>query len=136
MVKIIVKFGGKMNYDIRKICVYFNEVHSRYYIDTNGVVYTSVSLNTNKIRCKGRVYNINSFRKTNLSKLNNTNKMIISIPFLEEYFMLNDGTVLQRLHTKIDEHKNIYIRLVCIDDDIKIYKISNLISGVFHGIFH
>ena len=122
-----------MNYDIRKICVYLNEVHSRYYIDTNGAVYTSISQSTNKIRYKNKVYNINSFRKTNLSKLNNTNKMIISIPFLEDYFMLNDGTILQRLHTKIDECKNTSIKLVCIDGEIKTYLISNLISKVFFG---
>ena len=44
-----------MNYDIRRLSDNFPRVHSRYYVDTNGVVYTSIAKDTNKITVEGRV---------------------------------------------------------------------------------
>lgn len=122
-----------MVYDIRKVCSYFNNIHSRYYVDTNGIIYTSLSSHTNKIMIDGKYYNINGFRKSNLSIMNNTNKMLISIPFSNKYFLLNDGTILQRLYTRLDDTDRVDVSLISLDGKCNRYKVHRIVAGVFIG---
>ena len=58
-----------MNYDLRKISDTFKSVHSRYLIDNNGVVYTSLEEENNRIMVDGKRININLFRKVNCFNL-------------------------------------------------------------------
>ena len=51
-----------MNYDIRKISDYIKNVHSRYYVDTNGVIYTSMSSSSDKVMVNGKRYNLKKIR--------------------------------------------------------------------------
>lgn len=127
-----------MNYDIRNISVYFKEVHSRYYIDTNGVVYTSLGAGTSRIMIDGERININSFKKENITKLNNTNKQIIAIPNTEnKYYLLNNGVVLQRLSTRIGDDGRVDVNLIRVDgsgnDRGNRYKLHRLLAGCFLG---
>lgn len=127
-----------MNYDIRKICQYFREVHSRYYIDTNGAVYTSISKNTTRIRIEGEVINIKFFKKENMGCFNNTNKLLISIPDTNnKYFLMNDGTILHRLSTRIDEIGCVDVSLIRVDGTGNPlgnrYKLHRLMAGCFLG---
>ena len=105
-----------MIFDIKKINDNFPNIHSRYYIDSNSVVYTSISRNNTRITVNGERRNINKFRKENLPKMNNTNKLIIEIPNSEhKYYMLNDGTILQRLNTLKRDNDTIYVHLISFD---------------------
>lgn len=125
-----------MNYDIRKISDYFREVHSRYFIDTNGCVYTSCGLNTNRILVDGERINMKLFRKNNMDKFNTTNKLIISIPNTKgRYYLKNDGLILHRLATKIDEIGQVDVCLIRVDGNEKDnrYKIHRLLAGCFIG---
>ncbi|WJJ57781.1 HNH endonuclease [Staphylococcus phage 80A] len=125
-----------MNYDIKKLNENFRNIHSRYYIDSNGVVYTSISQNTKKIFVEGRKVNINKFRRENITELNNTNKLIIKIPETNnKYYMLNDGTILQRIKTVKKTHGAIYVCLILVDGrDRGTYKsLSRLVAGSFLG---
>jgi len=120
-----------MNYDIRKICVYFKNIHSRYYIDTNKIVYSSISPFINKITINGKRYNINGFRQTNLSKMNTTNKMLIKLLSFDGYFMLYNGEILQRIQTKIDQNGNSNIALINVNGNITRYDSQMLVEKVF-----
>ena len=127
-----------MNYDIRNICQYFREVHSRYFIDTNGVVYTSLSKNTTRIRISNDVINIKSFKKENINYFNNTNKLLIYIQNNEnKYFLMNDGTILHRLSTRIDEIGCVDVSLIRVDGTGNPlgnrYKLHRLMAGCFLG---
>lgn len=121
-----------MNYDIRRICNYFPEIHSRYYADTNGSIYTSLSKNVHRILVNGEMIYIRSFSKQNICKLNRTDKQIIEIPTAKNYYIMYDGTILQRLKTTIKENDVVGINLVCIDCR-KHFKLSRLIAGCFIG---
>ncbi len=105
-----------MNYDIRKICDYFREVHSRYYIDTNGCIYTSMSANSIRIMIDGVRININKIKKSIVENLNMTNRLLGVIPNTgNKYFVKNDGVVLQRLSTRIDEIGAVDVCLIRVD---------------------
>lgn len=121
-----------MNYDIRKLCNYFPEIHSRYYIDTNGCVYTSLAPNTKKFFQNGKRYSVSSFVRNNITKLNKTDKQIIAIPDCKNYYLLYDGTILQRLKTSLNEPNVVVVNLVCIEGR-KQFKISRLVAGTFIG---
>ena len=123
-------------FDIKRINCSFKNVHSRYYIDTNGVVYTSISRNTKRIMVKGKVLNMNKFRNDNLSSMNNTTRMLIEVPNTNhEYYMLNDGSILQRLKTTIKNNNEVYVCLILIDGNSRgNYKLlSRLVAGSFLG---
>lgn len=127
-----------MNYDIRNISQYFREVHSRYFIDTNGSVYTSLSKNTTRIRIENDVINIKSFKKESLNCFNNTNKLLISIPNTNnKYFLMKDGTVLHRLSTRVDEIGCVDVSLIRVDNSGNPlgnrYKLHRLMAGCFIG---
>lgn len=125
-----------MNYDIRKISDYFKEIHSRYYIDTNGCVYTSISENVNRILVKGKWINTNLFKKNNLSKLNYTNKLIINIPNTDgKYFLKNDGKILHRLSTRIKDDGSVDVCLIKINGRKQgdRYRLARLLAGCFLG---
>ena len=126
-----------MNYDIRKISDSFKEVHSRYYIDTNGTVYTSISENTNRLIIEGKRININGIRKELVLKCNTTNRQIISIENTKnKYFVMYDGTVLQRLSTLINEKKEVTVCLIRVfggNDRGNRYTVHRLLAGVFIG---
>lgn len=127
-----------MNYDIRNISQYFREVHSRYFIDTNGSVYTSLSKNTTRITIEGEVKNIKSFKKEKLNYFNNTNKLLISIPDTNnKYFLMNDGTVLHRLSTRVDEIGCVDVSLIRVGETGNPlgnrYKLHRLMAGCFIG---
>lgn len=121
-----------MNYDIRKLCNSFKEIHSRYYIDTNGCVYTSLAPNTPKILVDGKRYSLISFKKNNIGKLNKTDKQIMELPMSGNYFLLYDGTILQRLKTAINEHEVVVVNLVCLNER-KQFKVARLVAGTFIG---
>ena len=93
-----------MNYDIRKISDYMKNVHSRYYVDTNGVIYTSMSNFTDKIMVDGKKYYLKKIKNKYLLEMNRTNKMIAKIQEIPngKYYFLYDGTILHRLSTRID----------------------------------
>lgn len=127
-----------MNYDIRNISQYFREVHSRYFIDTNGSVYTSLSKNTSRIVIEGEVKNIKSFKKEKANYFNNTNKLLISIlDTNNKYFLMNDGTVLHRISTRIDEIGCVDVSLIRVDGSGNPlgnrYKLHRLMAGCFIG---
>lgn len=106
-----------MNYDIRKISDYLRNVHSRYYVDTNGIVYTSISQNTRYICSEGEKFNIRPLRQKYLCQLNKTNKMLCRIEEItnKPYFFLYDGTILQRLQTTIRDANEVSVCVITID---------------------
>ena len=125
-----------MNYDIRKICDYFREVHSRYCIDSNGVVYTSLGEDTTKIMVDWNVINIKRFRLDNIEALNNTNKLLMAIPNTNNrYYLKSDGTILHRLSTRIDEIGVTDVNLLRVDGNERgnRYKVHRLLAGCFLG---
>lgn len=126
-----------MNYDIRNISNYFREVHSRYYIDTNGAIYTSISENTNRIMVDGSYISINKFRKNNISELNNTNKILIAIPETKnKYYLMNNGMILQRLATRKKDCGAVDVCLIRVNggnDKGNRYLIHRLLAGCFIG---
>lgn len=121
-----------MNYDIRNLSVYFPGIHSRYYIDTNGCVYTSLSPSLKKIMIDGKRYTITSFIQNHISELNKTDKQIMKMPFSKDYYLMYDGTVLQRLKTKITDNQRVIVHLVCIEKQ-KQLEVSRLVAGAFIG---
>ena len=123
-----------MNYDIRKICNYINEVHSRYYVDTNGVIYTSMSNATNRIMINGERKNINKIRKNKLEYLNKTNKMIVELEDFKNYYLLYNGEILQRLKTIVKQNDYVEIHLVTINNnERKCYSLSRIVAQCFIG---
>lgn len=107
-----------MVYDIRNISNYIPNVHSRYFIDTNGIIYTSISARTSRITINGTLYNINGFKKSNLSLLSRSNP-IISLPKANNYFLLYDGTILKRMKTRINKNNEVDVSLTWLDDSHK-----------------
>ena len=125
-----------MNYDLRRISDYFREVHSRYYIDTNGVVYTSFCGDTSRVIIDGKYVNINPFKKKSKGKFNKTNKILITIPNTNnKYYLKNDGTILQRLATRVDAMGVVDVCLVRVDSNMTSnrYKLHRLLAGCFIG---
>lgn len=127
-----------MIYDIRNISIYFKEIHSRYYIDTNGVVYTSIAPNTTRIMVDGKRININKFKKENIQKLNNTNNLLTSIPDTNnKYYLMNNGLILHRLSTRIDDIGEVDVNLMRVDGSGNPggnrYKLHRLLAGCFLG---
>ena len=125
-----------MNYDIRRLSDNFPRVHSRYYVDTNGVVYTSIAKDTNKITVEGRRMSVNRFRKSNEESLNRTTKMMVAIPETNnKYYLLYDGTILQRLWTKVKENNEVTVCLICIDGNKSgnHISVSRLVASAFLG---
>ena len=125
-----------MNYDIRRLSDNFPRVHSRYYVDTNGVVYTSIAKDTNKIMVEGRRMNVNKFKKSNGEVLNRTTKMMVAIPETNnKYYLLYDGTILQRLWTKVKENNEVTVCLICIDGNKSgnHISVSRLVASAFLG---
>lgn len=121
-----------MNYDIRNISVYFHDIHSRYYIDTNGCVYTSLSPQLKKIMVDGERITVTSFIKNHISELNKTDKQIMRFPFSKDYYLMYDGTILQRLKTKVTDNNRAIVHLVCVEKQ-KQLEVSRLVAGVFIG---
>lgn len=124
-----------MNYDLRQICIYIPEIHSRYYIDTNGVVYTSLAEGNKRIMIDGKKYNINHLKKDALLKLNNTNDQLLQLKDFPKYFIKNDGKILQRLWTRIDERNVVEVCLITLHGNPKgtYYRLSRLMAKVFIG---
>ena len=119
-----------MNYDIRQLCTYFPEIHSRYYVDTNGCVYTSLSPNTKRIMVDGQRVTVTTFVNNALPHLNRTNRQLEKFPIAKDYFLLYDGTILQRLKTTIKDNDEVVVRLVCMNDR-KMFSLSRLVAGSF-----
>lgn len=105
-----------MNYDIRNISMYVGNIHSRYYIDTEGVVYTSLSGNTDRITINGERYNIKGFKKSNINKLNQNNQMMIELPYGHSYYLLYNGLILKRLSTRCNNKNEIDVCLTTLND--------------------
>ncbi len=124
-------------FDIRKICESVKEIHSRYYIDTLGNVYTSLSVNTTRITVDGHHYNIAGWKKANLPLMNSTNKRIIKIEPIKEkgYFMLDNGLILQRLKTQIENPGNsVFVSILTVNSKYaRHYYVSRLVAEVFCG---
>ena len=84
----------------------------------------------------GKRLNVNKFRKTILENLNRTNKMLIAVPETDKkYYMLYDGTVLQRLSTRIKENKQVSVCLMYINGNKRGNQtyVSRLVAGSFIG---
>lgn len=117
-------------YDIRKISDYFREVHSRYYIDTNGIVYTSISASTQYFYVQGVRYNINKYKTLS--------KQVDSLLFKIEktdYFVLNNQIILKRLSTRLRENNEVDVCLMRLNGNPSgnRYLISRLVAGCFIG---
>lgn len=88
-------------YDIRQISNHRPNIHSRYYIDTNGIVYTSLAENTNKIIIDEKRRSLVSFKQNNICNLNCSDKQLIVIPNTDnKYYLMYNGKILQRLKTR------------------------------------
>jgi hypothetical protein len=125
-----------MVYDIKKINENFPNVHSRYFIDTNGVVYTSMTSGDGRIMVDGERISIKKFKRDNLPNMNTTTKLILPIPKTSnKYFMLNDGTILQRLKTNLGTHNVVRVCLITLDGNSKGNQkiLSRLMAGSFLG---
>lgn len=124
-------------FDIRRVCENFREVHSRYYVDINGCVYTSLSPNTNRITINGERKNINGWRKSMLPLMNSSNKAMIPVEGTNNYFLLYDGTILQRLKTMINKDtKEVNVSIVRAfngNGTGNYYLVSRLVAGTFLG---
>lgn len=124
-------------YDIRKISDCFKEVHSRYYVDVNGCVYTSLSEGTTRIMVDGKRINISSFRKSTLPLMNTSTKALIPIPNAQGYFLMYNGKILQRLKTMIKTDTNevnvSIIRAWGGNKTGNYYLVSRLVAGCFIG---
>lgn len=119
-----------MNYDIRQLCIYFKDIHSRYYIDTNGSVYTSLAPSVKKVMIDGKRITVTAFINNTLPFLNRTDKQIERMPFSKDYFLLYDGTILQRLKTRVKENGEIVVSLVCTNER-KCLSVPRLVAGTF-----
>lgn len=119
-----------MNYDVRKLCYYFPNIHSRYYIDTNGTVYTSLAPGMKKIMIDGERITLTPHVNNALPFLNRTERQMAKLPFSKDYFVLYDGTILQRLKTVIKENNEVVVSLVCTDTR-KPFEVSRLVAGAF-----
>lgn len=121
-----------MDYDIRNISIYVGKIHSRYFIDTNGVVYTSISNDTYKIMIDGVNYNIRNFVKSNIQKLNMCN-MMMKLPYGSDYFLCYNGLVLKRIATRIDKNNVVDVSLVTLQsrDRGNRWKVARLMGYVF-----
>lgn len=126
-----------MSYDIRKISLYFNEVHSRYFIDTNCCVYTSLGSNAERVMVDGKYIRVVKFRNRMLSEMNNSNKLVVPIPETKnKYFMMNDGTILRRLSTRMEDNGAIDVSLIRVfggSDRGNRYLLHRLMAGCFIG---
>ena len=125
-------------YDIRNISIYFKEIHSRYYIDSNSVFYTSMSPNARRIMIDGIRYNINSWRKSLISQLNKSGRqlLLLPIPNNKKYFLRYDGTIFQKLATRIHPNNRITICLMRVhsgNQNGNHYEIQRLVAGCFIG---
>lgn len=122
-------------YDIRKISEVFREVHSRYYVDTNGVTYTSLSPSTNRITINGEKIAIGGFKSENLRKLDKNANMMVR--FKEtDYFLLYDGTILKRLKTILNKGITPCVSIITVtkgNSTGNYYSIARLVAGVFIG---
>lgn len=122
-------------FDIRKISDVFREVHSRYYVDTNGSVYTSLSPKTSRITVKGKLVSIGGFRSENLRRLDKNANMIVRFEDTE-YFLLYDGTILKRLKTILSKGKIPSVSIMRVyggNNTGNHYIIARLVAGVFIG---
>ena len=122
-------------YDIRQLCLYFPSIHSRYYIDTNGIVYSSLSPNTKRISIDGENYNLTNWKHENLKKLDKWVNMLIR--FNEtNYFLLYDGTILKRLKTIISERDEVSVSIITVDRNNKTgcyFSVPRLVAKTFIG---
>lgn len=133
--KINKRKSDKMNYDIRNISVYFREIHSRYYIDTNGVVYTSLSPKTTRIMINNIRTNINDFKIKNYNNLDKNINMIIQYKNTD-YFLLYDGTMLKRLKTTLTEKGEVCVSIIRVingNGTGNKYFVHRLVAGCFLG---
>ena len=120
-------------FDIRKISTGFREVHSRYYVDTNGVVYTSLSPSTKKIMIGGKIFSLGAFINENLRTLDKNTKMLCRFQDTE-YFLMYDGTILRRMKTQINKQGEVVVSLIRVyngNDRGNSYAVSRLVAGVF-----
>ena len=126
-----------MNYDIRKISDYIKNVHSRYYVDTNGVIYTSMSSSSDKVMVNGKRYNLKKIRNKYLSEMNRTNNMIMKIKEIEDgnYYFLYDGTILHRLATRIYDDGTVDVSLILVNGRVKgdRLKVHRIVAVCFIG---
>lgn len=122
-------------YDIRQLCLYFPSIHSRYYIDTNGIVYSSLSPNTKRISINGENYNLTNWKNENLKKLDKWNNMLIRFKDTN-YFLLYDGTILKRLKTIISERDEVSVSIITVDRNNKTgcyFSVPRLVAKTFIG---
>ena len=123
-------------YDLRQISNYVHSIHSRYWIDTNGSVYTSIQNGNYRIMINGNLKNVRCFVNENLSKTNTSDRQILPIEGCENYFLKNDGNVLKRLATRVD---TIGVVDVCLTtlmgrDKGDRFRIHRLMGYVFMGL--
>lgn len=120
-------------FDIRKISTGFREVHSRYYVDTNGTIYTSLSPSTSRVTINGEGVAISGFRNENLRRLDKNSQMMVRFE-KSEYFLLYDGTILKRMKTHINRHGEVVVTIMRVRNGHKhgnSYTVARLVAGVF-----
>ena len=125
-----------MIYDIRNISLYVPIIHSRYYIDTNACVYTSISGDNSRILVNGVRYNISGFKKSNIHFLNRNDNMLIPFPQATNYFLMYDGSFLKRLSTRINNKNEVDVCLTTINgrDKGDRFSLHRLMGYVFLGL--
>ena len=120
-------------FDIRQICSTFKEVHSRYYVDTNGTIYTSLSPSTSRVTINGERVAISGFKNENLRRLDKNSQMMVRFEE-SEYFLLYDGTILRRMKTQINPQGEIVVSIIRVrngNERGNSYTVSRLVAGVF-----
>lgn len=126
-------------YDIRNISNYFKEVHSRYWIDINCVVYTSLAVNNYRIMINGARINYRNWVRQNIVTLNQCSNPIIPIPDTNnEYYLLYNGLVLKRVSTRCSRDNSYRVDVALIrvyggNDRNNRYAVHRLMAGCFLG---
>ena len=133
--------------DVRRISHYFREVYSRYFIDSNGVVYTSLGVGTHRVMVAGERVSISGWCHNNVRLLDAQGELMAAIPQAPGYYLLYTGAILQRLKTRLaysnsqpnctNPKKQLVtvglLRVSAIDSQPSRYYVSRLVAGCFIG---
>lgn len=126
-----------MNYDIRRISDYIKCIHSRYYVDTNGVIYTSMTNHRDRVMVDGKYYFLKKTRNKYLPNLNRTTNMIAEIKEIPngKYYFLYDGTILHRLSTRKYDDGTVDVSLMSVNSKERgdRFKVHRIVAACFIG---
>lgn len=124
-------------YDIRRVKDGYSEIHSRYYADTEGSVYSSYGPNCFRIMSKeGKRESCIPLKRKMLKKMSNDNLMILKFESSDNYFLIQDGSILKRLSTRIKKDSgriDISLNKVVCRDKGDRFLLSIIIASTFLG---